>query len=258
MSDEPLLPLSDVEDAGGFDTVLRGYDKRQVEDYVERVEIALGDADRQHAEDGQRLAALEHELTQLRERLADAEARAAGLPEPSSRVTARAAEILRLAEEEADQIVEQARSRAEHAVADRTTELDRRAQELAATQAEAESARLEAQRDAEAVRSKANEEARSLVEGARSDAAKELAAARAEADALVAEAQEEADRKRKTADEDVAIVHEEGRRHAQQVVDEAHRQVDELAHQRDAIAAQLQQLRETLAAAMQPLTPPTQ
>src|SRR5438067_9239872 len=103
MSDEHLLPLSDEEDAGGFDTVLRGYDKRQVEDYVERVEIALGDADRQHAEDGQRLASLQQEIAALHERLTEAEQRAAGLPEASSRVAARAAEMLRLAEEECEQ-----------------------------------------------------------------------------------------------------------------------------------------------------------
>src|SRR4051812_44157889 len=121
MNDDPLLPLSEAEDSGGFSIVMRGYHRAEVEDYVERVEIALGDADRQHAEDGQRIAALEQELVALRDRLADAEDRAAGLPEPSSRVAARALEMLRLAEEEADQIVEQARARAETAVADRTT-----------------------------------------------------------------------------------------------------------------------------------------
>ena len=257
MNDEPLLPLSAEEDAGGFDTVLRGYDKRQVEDYVERVEIALSEADRQHAEDGQRLAALEQEIVALRDRLADAEHRAAGLPEPSSRVAARAAEMLRLAEEEADQIVEQARSRAETANADRAADLDRRVEELAAAQAEADSARLEAQQDAEAVRSKAKEEATTLFTTARDDAEQRIAAATAEAEQRLASAHEEADRKIRTAEEDVAIVHEDGRKLAQQLIEDAHRQVDELAHQRDTIAAQLQQLRETLATAMQPLNPPT-
>jgi chromosome segregation ATPase len=257
MSDEHLLPLSHEEDTGGFDTVLRGYDKRQVEDYVERVEIALGDADRQHAEDGQRLAALEQEVAALRTRLGEAEERAAGLPEPSSRVAARAAEMLRLAEEEAEQIVEQARSRAEGAGAERTAELDRREEELRVTQTEADSARLDAQRDAEAVRTHAQEEANHLVTSTRAEAEERVAAARAEADALVAAAQEEADRKRRTAEEDVAIVHEDGRQHARELVEDAHRQVAELAHQRDAIAAQLQQLRETLSAAVQPLNPPS-
>ncbi|MCU1603423.1 MAG: hypothetical protein JWO22_4132, partial [Frankiales bacterium] len=250
MSDEHLLPLHDEEDTGGFDTALRGYDKRQVEDYVERVEVALSDADRQHIEDGERMAALELELAALRDRLADAEQRAAGLPEPSSRIAARAAEILRLAEEEADQIVGQARERAETAVADRTVELDRRAQELAATQAEADSARLDAQRDAEAVRSRAKEEATNLFHTARADAESRVANAKAEAESLVSAAHEEAERKKRTAEEDVAIVHEDGRERARRMVAEAQAQVEELARQRDAIAAQLQQLRETLSAAV--------
>ena len=250
--------MHDEEEAGGFDKVLRGYDVRQVDDYVERVEIALGDADRRHLEDGQRLAALEQEIALLHERLADAEHRAAGLPEPSSRVAARAAEILRLAEEEAEQIVGQARDRAESAVADKTAELDRRAQELAATQAEADSARLDAQRDAEAVRSRAKEEPTTLFPPARAAAATRVANATAVAAALLAAAHEEAERKKRTAEEDVAIVHEDGRERARQMVADAQAQVEDLARQRDTIAAQLQQLRETLGAAVQPLNPPAQ
>jgi hypothetical protein len=83
MSEDELLPLHDQPEASGFDVVLRGYDRRQVEDYIERVEVALAEADHRHAEDGERLAALEHEVAAVHVRLEDAEQRAAGLPDPA-------------------------------------------------------------------------------------------------------------------------------------------------------------------------------
>src|ERR687890_901417 len=101
MDDEQLAPLPDEEQPGGFDVVLRGYDRRQVDDYLDRVEAALNDADARHAEDAQRLSALESQVIDMHERLADAERRAAGRPEPAPVAGDRIAAMLRLAEEEA-------------------------------------------------------------------------------------------------------------------------------------------------------------
>jgi len=36
MDDEQLVPLSDDAQPSGFDVVLRGYDRRQVDDYLDR------------------------------------------------------------------------------------------------------------------------------------------------------------------------------------------------------------------------------
>src|SRR4051794_40739133 len=83
MDDEQLVPLSDDEQPSGFDVVLRGYDRRQVDDYLDRVEAALNDADARHAEDAQRLTALESQVIDMHDRLADAERRAEGRPEPA-------------------------------------------------------------------------------------------------------------------------------------------------------------------------------
>jgi DivIVA domain-containing protein len=80
MDDDQLVPLADSGEASGFDVVLRGYDRRQVDDYLDRVEAALNDADARHAEDAQRLAALEGRVTDLDAQREDAERRAAGLP----------------------------------------------------------------------------------------------------------------------------------------------------------------------------------
>lgn len=256
MSDHELLPLSDEQEATGFDVVLRGYDRRQVEDYVERVEVAMVDAERQHAEDGERLALLEQEVAALQSRLDDAEKRAAGLPEPASRIGERLATMLRLAEEEAEQLVAQARERAAASTSERTADLDRREQQVRASEAAAEQARLDAQRDAEAVRSRAQQEAAALQADARKAADAVMSQAREQAQALVAQAQEQADAKRQTAEEDVAILHEDARRQAGDLVTDAQRQVESLRQQRDTIAGQLQSLRETLSAAVQPLHPP--
>jgi cell division septum initiation protein DivIVA len=256
MTDEDLIPLNEEHEATGFDVVLRGYDRRQVEDYVERVEVAMGEADRQHTEDGERLAALEHEVAALQGRLADAEKRAAGLPEPASRIGERLATMLRLAEEEAEQIVAQAQDRAARSTSERTADLDRREAEVIETTTAAEQTRMQAQRDAEAVRSRAQQEAQALQADARRGADTAMSQAREEVEALVRTAQEQADSKKRTAEEDIAILHEDARRHAAELLADAQRQVDDLRYQRDTIAAQLQSLRETLSAAVQPLSPP--
>jgi cell division septum initiation protein DivIVA len=256
MSEDDHLHLPAEQETSGFDVVLRGYDRRQVEDYVERVEVALAEADREHLEDGERLAALSQEVAALQVRLADAEQRAAGLPEPASRIGERLATMLRLAEEEAEQIVTQAQERAAASTAERTEDLDRRELDVRSAAAEAEQTRLDAQRDAEAVRSRAQQEAQALQADARRQADAAVGQAREEADHLVRSATEEAARKKHTADEDVAILHEDARTHAHELVADARRQVEELRAQRDAIAAQLQSLRETLSAAVQPLGQP--
>ncbi|MBC7374064.1 MAG: DivIVA domain-containing protein, partial [Frankiales bacterium] len=88
-----LVPL-DAPEQAGFDVVLRGYDRRQVDDWLDRVEVALNDADSRHAEDGGHLAALEQQLEHVQQRLTETEQRATGQPEVASRLTGRLAEML--------------------------------------------------------------------------------------------------------------------------------------------------------------------
>lgn len=237
--DEDLLPGTGDEQPSGFDIVLRGYDRRQVDDYLDRVEVALQQADARHAHDSGRVGELEAALADLRDRLAAAERRAEGRPEPASVVGDRLATMLRLAEEEAEQLVEQARSRAAEQTAQRAADLDAREAELRERLAEVDRATVQAQQDAEAIR----------------------AAARADAERLRAEAEEAARASAAGIDDEVRQLREEGRREAAAMTAEARRQVEELSRQRDAIAAQLQSLRDTLAGAVAPLSPgdqPTQ
>src|SRR3954466_1554665 len=142
MDDEQLVPLADDDQPSGFDVVLRGYDRRQVDDYLDRVEAALNDADARHAEDSGRLAALESQVTDMHARLADAERRAEGRPEPAPVAGDRIAAMLRLADEEAGALRDAARQEAERIIgeaqvvagqesAKRSAELDRRERDIA-------------------------------------------------------------------------------------------------------------------------------
>ncbi|MDX6197311.1 MAG: hypothetical protein QOJ79_462 [Actinomycetota bacterium] len=234
MDDEQLVPLSDDEQPSGFDVVLRGYDRRQVDDYLDRVEAALNDADARHAEDAQRLTALESQVVDMHERLADAERRAEGRPEPVPVVGDRIAAMLRLADEEAAAMRDAARQEAERIIAEaqvlagqetakRTAELDRRERDIATAAEDADAKRQQAQQEADAIR---------------------------------AQAEEEAVATRQAAQEELRRMHEAGQLEAASMTSEARRQVEDLSRQRDAIAAQLQSLRDTLAGAVGPLSAP--
>ena len=73
MNDAPqdLVPLNTGE-AAGFDVVLRGYDRRQVDDYCDQVDIALNESEARHAENGEQMAAMQAELREVQERLVEA------------------------------------------------------------------------------------------------------------------------------------------------------------------------------------------
>jgi DivIVA domain-containing protein len=163
---DDLVPLSDDDaQSGGFRHVLRGYDPKQVEDYLDRVEVALNEGDERHAEDLRRIAALEQQVGELTGRLTEAERRAAGRPQTASALGERMAAMLKLAEEEAaairgsaqqeaQSVVQTAKQQAEAESVERTRDLEKREREVQTAQREAESARLDAQKDAEALRTR--------------------------------------------------------------------------------------------------------
>jgi DivIVA domain-containing protein len=253
---DDLVILTDDDNdatASGFRHVLRGYDPRQVEDYLDRVEVALNEADERHADDSRRLAALEQQVGELTERLADAERRASGAPEPAALLGERLAKMLALAEEEAsairddaqrdgDALLAAAKEQAARETAERTKALEQREREVEAAAHIADTARLEAQKDAETVRGRATREAE-----------RELAQAQARAEALRADAERDATKAVDTAREDVRILHEQAQREAAALMQDARRSVDDLCRQRDALLVQLKHLQDTLAAAVSPL-----
>lgn len=251
---DDLVPLSDdASQAGGFRRALRGYDPRQVEEYLDRVEVALNEADERHDQDERRIAALEQQVGELTARLTEAERRASGRPDPAALVGERLQKMLALAEEEsaeiravarreADALLVTARERTATDTAERSKDLEKREREVETAQREAEQARLEAQKDAEAVRSRAAREAE-----------RELEKATARVEALRTNADRDAAKALQTARDDVRLVHEQTQRELNQLRLETQREVQTLTRQRDTLVAQLGQLRDAIAAAVGPL-----
>ena len=245
-----IVPLAPDDEPAGFDVALRGYDRSQVNDYLERVEVALNEADQRHAQDIARVGSVEQELAAVRQQLAEAERNASGEAPTPTMVGERVATLLRLADEEAaavragaqgeaDSLLEQARRIIERESSERKAALDRRDRETAGTAQSAENQRQQAQRDAEVVRGRAERDAAGAVDAAKRQGETMVLGARKEAQAT-------ADQARAVAQQ----VHQQAQDEAATMTREARRQVEELSRQRDAIARQLQQLRDTLAGVM--------
>jgi cell division septum initiation protein DivIVA len=244
MNDD-LLPPHDEADATGFDIVFRGYDRRQVEDYIERVEIALTDADRLHQQDVVALEQARRQLAETEAKLIEAERRAAGQPEPSSLVGERLLSMLKLAEQEADEIVEQGHQRAAANTADLQASLERRETEVVEAHAAAEQARLDAQRDADAVRAKAHQDAEALWAKAQQEVEALWAKATEETNDFTARAEQEAAALRAATEQEAHDVEADARRQAADLVgnaqDDAERVRSEAAAQADAILRSAEQ-----------------
>ena len=278
MTDAPdeTISLDATSPAESFSVVrFGGYDRHQVDDYLDRVEATFNDYDARLAEAGSRTESMQTELDDALERLTRAEQRVAGSPESASVLTERLAAMLRLAEQEAaelrqnaqietDRLTSAARTEAEQSVmrakaeseglltsakekasresAERAEELQRREREVTRTSEAAEAATLQAQRDAEAVRAQAKR-----------DADNSLTTARRESDAMRSTAKRDADNAVTQARQDVQLLHEQARREAANTTAAAEKELRAMQRQKEAISAQLQQLRDAVAAAVAPL-----
>lgn len=267
---QPLLTTGatvDVEEPRpqGFTRVWRGYDPAEVEAILDRYDASLDEAEAQRAADLRRILALEEQVGQLTGRLAEAERRAHGRPEPASMVGERLRQMLALAEQEAAALrasaraeadatiaaareqaeadLTAARARAETQTAERTRSLEQREREVQLAARESEQARLDAQQDAEQVRSRAVREAE-----------RTLDTARTEAEALVTQAQQQATKAIETAREDVRIEHERFRREHAQRREQAAQELERLRAEHDALVAELARLRDVIAAAVGTVT----
>ena len=151
------------EPGSTFDIVLRGYDRIQVD-----ARLARATTDQRAAV--QRITALEHRVEQLQAELGEARIRGAQPELSYGGLGARVEKILRLVEEEADDLRAEAFGQAEKA--------DKAAQTVAAQ------VRAQAEEDGRVRREQSRQEASRLLAGARNEAAR----ARAEAAAIRDEA----------------------------------------------------------------------
>ena len=166
-----LLPNLVHEDA--FEMQMRGYSRRQVDEFIARCRSQIRDLE-------QRLARSLDEGEELRRDLATARQQALGAKPAHEEVSERIAQILKLADDEA-------RSQKTKAHEDITRQRND-------AQAEAEKIRTEAREQAERMLTAAQEQAERAITAARGEAEKTVTGARNEAEKTLTGARNEAER----------------------------------------------------------------
>ena len=161
-----LLPnLSAHEDA--FEMQMRGYSRRQVDEFIARCRSQIRDLE-------QRLARALDEREEFQRELSVARQQALGAKPPHEEVSERISQILKLADDEA----RSQKSKAHEDIARQRNE----------AQQEADKARAEAREQAERMLTAAQEQAERAISSARAEADKTVGAARAEAEQTTSDA----------------------------------------------------------------------
>ena len=165
-----LLPNLVHEDA--FEMQMRGYSRRQVDEFIARCRSQIRDLE-------QRLARALDDGEELRRDLATARQQALGAKPAHEEVSERIAQILKLADDEA----RSQKSKAHEEIARQRNE----------AQSEAEKSRAEAREQAERMLTAAQEQAERAITSARAEAEKTLGAARAEAERTTTDARKKSE-----------------------------------------------------------------
>ena len=166
-----LLPNLVHEDA--FEMQMRGYSRRQVDEFIARCRSQIRDLE-------QRLARSLDDGEELRRDLATARQQALGAKPAHEEVSERIAQILKLADDEA----RSQKSKAHEDIARQRND----------AQAEAEKIRTEAREQAERMLTAAQEQAERAITSARAEAEKTVTGARNEAEKTLTGARNEAER----------------------------------------------------------------
>ncbi|SDM42231.1 hypothetical protein [Nonomuraea jiangxiensis] len=186
--------IPDLMQEDTFEVVMRGYNRRQVHDYMIRTRNQIRDLE-------ERLARAIDQAEQGRIELAEARRRMVEAPQSYEDLSPRLAQILRLGEEEAAAKREDAASEAASvreaakAEAERLVTSSRETADkiLTSAQAEAERRVSEATQAAERMLAQAGSDAEEQLNAARTEAEDVLRESRAEAERLLAAAQAEAE-----------------------------------------------------------------
>ena len=165
-----LLPNLVHEDA--FEMQMRGYSRRQVDEFIARCRSQIRDLE-------QRLARVLDDNEELKRDLATARQQALGAKPAHEEVSERIAQILKLADDEA----RSQKSKAHEDIVRQRNE----------AQQEADKVRAEAREQAERMLTAAQEQAERAITSARTEAEKTLNAARAEADNTTSEAKKKSE-----------------------------------------------------------------
>ena len=166
-----LLPNLSHEDA--FEVQMRGYSRRQVDEFITRCRNQIRDLE-------QRLARAHDESEQLKRELATTRQQALGAKPAHEEVSERIAQILKLADDEA----RSQKSKAHEDIARQRND----------AQTEADKIRTEAREQAERMLTAAQEQAERAITSARAEAEKTVTGARNEAEKTLTSARNEAER----------------------------------------------------------------
>ena len=166
-----LLPNLTHEDA--FEVQMRGYSRRQVDEFIARCRSQIRDLE-------QRLARSLDDSEEMRRDLATARQQALGAKPAHEEVSERIAQILKLADDEA----RSQKSKAHEEIARQRND----------AQSEAEKIRTEAREQAERMLTAAQEQAERAITSARAEAEKTVTGARNEAEKTLTSARTEAER----------------------------------------------------------------
>jgi cell division septum initiation protein DivIVA len=165
-----LLPNLAHEDA--FEMQMRGYSRRQVDEFIARCRSQIRDLE-------QRLARSLDDQEELRRDLATSRQQALGAKPAHEEVSERIAQILKLADDEA----RSQKSKAHDDIAKQRND----------AQAEVDKTRAEAREQAERMLTAAQEQAERAITSARAEADKTVTAARSEADQTTTEARKKSE-----------------------------------------------------------------
>jgi cell division septum initiation protein DivIVA len=165
-----LLPNLATEDA--FEMQMRGYSRRQVDEFIARCRSQIRDLE-------QRLARALDDQEELRRDLATARQQALGAKPAHEEISERIAQILKLADDEA----RSQKSKAHEDIAKQRNE----------AQQEVDQTRAEAREQAERMLTAAQEQAERAITSARAEADKTVTAARAEADHTTTDARKKSE-----------------------------------------------------------------
>ena len=165
-----LLPNLVHEDA--FEMQMRGYSRRQVDEFIARCRSQIRDLE-------QRLARSLDDSEELKRDLAQARQQALGAKPAHEEVSERIAQILKLADDEA----RSQKSKAHEEIARQRND----------AQADAEKSRTEAREQAERMLTAAQEQAERAITSARAEAEKTLTSARTEAERTTTEARKKSE-----------------------------------------------------------------
>jgi cell division septum initiation protein DivIVA len=165
-----LLPNLAHEDA--FEMQMRGYSRRQVDEFIARCRSQIRDLE-------QRLARALDDSEELKHDLATARQQALGAKPAHEEVSERIAQILKLADDEA----RSQKSKAHEEIARQRND----------AQADADKSRAEAREQAERMLTAAQEQAERAITSARAEAEKTVNSARAEAERVTTDAKKKSD-----------------------------------------------------------------